>query len=333
MSNNDKDKNKESKELKDSSEYIEKYLQETDVSSKVNYTDENDEDNSESENREKVLLKGSESKKHNFIEFSSDILPLSIFYDEGTKILVRKADIKEIQAFSMVNDKFYYDIIDKMNSMIASCVRIKTPSGEIKSYLNIKDGDRFFLIYLIRELTFNKGNNVKRDVECDCGNNVSINMHRDKFNFFEIDDKIKEYFDESEKAFYFETINDEVFKIAPPTIGIQKSFNDYIIEQIKEKKEVNLSFLKIIPFTLINRTNISEDGIKKKLKDFQNSDKMDDDSFQFLNSAIDKMLFGIKSVSTTCDCGIKIEKDFSLPKKVSSLFVKEDAFNKFIKKK
>ena len=57
-----------------------------------------------------------------------------------------------------------------------------------------------------------------------------------------------------------------------------------------EKKKMNMSFLKIIPFTLYDRNSITQEGIEAKLEEFQ---KMDDMSFQFLNSAVEKLTFGI----------------------------------------
>lgn len=323
-------KDKEIKEEMNSSDYLNKYLEQTDVSASKEESSSSD---SPTKEPEKVMIKGSVDKNYNFIEFTKDILPLSMFYEEGTKILIRKAEIKEIQAFSMVNNQFFYDVIDKMNSMIASCVRIKKPNGEITSYLDLKDGDRYFIIFLIRELTFGKSNQYFRSFACDCGEEVKIEMSKENFEFFEMNEEIVDFFDEEEKAFVFETVNGDVFKLAPPNIGIQKSFSDYIMDEIRNKREPNLSFLKIIPFTIVNRNNITEDGIKKKLKDFQNSDIINEDSFQFLNGAVNKMLFGIRYFKKTCSCGVELKKEFSLPNKISELFVEEDGFNKFIKRK
>jgi hypothetical protein len=42
---------------------------------------------------------------------------------------------------------------------------------------------------------------------------------------------------------------------------------------------------------LPSRTSITYDGIKSKVKEFED---LDDISFQFLNAAVNKMTFGIK---------------------------------------
>lgn len=263
--------------------------------------------------------------------FSFDIreFPCSIFYPDGTTIQVRSAQVREIQAYSMVDDQNFYDIIEKMNDMLSSCVRIKLPNGDIKSYLDLKDPDRFYLIFLIRELTFQQGNNLVSKVNCTCGKEVSIELTRQNFRFFEIDKKIEKYFNPTLNCFTFEVINNERFNLAPPTIGLQKSFSEYIIKENQEKKAPNLAFLKIIPFLLYDRTSITMEGIKAKLDEFQN--KMDDMSFQFLNSAVEKMSFGIKETVKQCSCGLEVHSDMLFPDGASAIFVIHDAFERFIK--
>jgi len=94
--------------------------------------------------------------------FNFDIreLPCGDFYPAGTLFMVRPAQVREIQAYSMVDDQNFYDIVEKMNDMLQSCVRVKYSDGKIGSYLDIKDQDRLFLVFLIRELTFQQGNSL-----------------------------------------------------------------------------------------------------------------------------------------------------------------------------
>jgi len=264
-----------------------------------------------------------------YFSFESDILPLGKFYDRGTTIMVRAAQTKEIQSYSMVDDTNFYDMVEKMNDMLSACVRVKYADGSMSSYLDIKDGDRVFLIFLIRELTFQKGNNLTVKSNCKCGTEVTIELHRNNFVMHDMPETIEPYFDQSSNVFRFETIKNDVFELGPPSIGLQKSFTEYIIKEYNEKKTPNLSFLKIIPFTMSDRNNITIEGIKKKLNDFQN---MDDTSFQFLNSAVNKMTLGIKELKKKCSCGLEVATDMTFPDGPSAIFVIHDAFDKFIKK-
>ncbi|NBP16157.1 hypothetical protein EBU95_17525, partial [bacterium] len=72
--------------------------------------------------------------------FNMDIreLPCGQYYPTGTLFMVRPAQVREIQAYSMVDDTNFYDIVEKMNDMLQACVRVKYPDGKIASYLEIK---------------------------------------------------------------------------------------------------------------------------------------------------------------------------------------------------
>ena len=153
----------------------------------------------------------------------------------------------------MVDDNNFYDMIEKMNDMLGACVRIKYVDNENHaSYLDIKDGDRIFLVFLIRELTFQQGNSLMTPAICECGINNSVELKRANFKFYEMEQMLTKFFDPVSKTFKFKLKNGKVYNIAPPTIGLQKSFTDYIIKETNDKKQgsLNMSFLKIIPFML-----------------------------------------------------------------------------------
>jgi len=265
-----------------------------------------------------------------FFAFDAKDMPLGMFYPNGTKIMVRAAQVKEIQSYSMVDDKNFYDMIEKMNDMLSACVRIKYVDDRVGSYLDLKDGDRIYLIFLIRELTFQQGNTLAADATCKCGNEMQIDLKRQNFCFHEMPDTLVKYFDDVDKQFVFETVSGQVYRIAPPTIGLQKSFTEYIVKEYNDKKVPNLSFLKIIPFTLVNSNSITVAGIKTKLAQFQVLSIQD---FQFLNAAVNKMQFGIKELKKVCaQCSEEVYTDMVFPNGPSAIFALPTAFDDFIKK-
>jgi ATP-dependent RNA circularization protein (DNA/RNA ligase family) len=91
-----------------------------------------------------------------YFNFDVKELPCGQFYPTGTLFMVRPAQVREIQAYSMVDDNNFYDIVEKMNDMLSARVRIKYPDGKLGSFLEIKDQDRLFLIFLI----LNKRNRI-----------------------------------------------------------------------------------------------------------------------------------------------------------------------------
>jgi len=265
-----------------------------------------------------------------FLSFDIKELPCGKFYPQGTTFMVRAAQVKEIQSYSMVDDNNFYDIVEKMNDMLQACVRVKYPDGKMGTYLDVKDQDRLYLIFLIRELTFQQGNALSVNVKCSCGTENSIELKRMNFKFHPIDEKLDSFYDRGKNSFFFITINNKQFELTPPNIGLQKSFAEYIIKENNEKRTPNLAFLKIIPFMLNGRNTITYEGIKAKLVEFES---LDDISFQFLNAAVGKMTFGVKELVKTCSsCGVEVHTDMSFPNGASSIFVVHDAFETFIKK-
>ena len=271
------------------------------------------------------------TKVDNLSFFNLDIreLPCGKFYPKGTLLMVRPAKTKEIQSYSMVDDNNFHDVIEKMNDMLKSCVRVKYANGEIGSYLDVKDQDRIFLILMIRELTFQKGNMLAVSTTCqDCNTENQVELIRKNFRLHEFDEKIMKYYNHPTNSFLFKTKNGNQFEISPPNIGLQKSFTDHITKETGDKKTPNLSFLKIIPFMSNGKNTLEYGEIKKKLEEFE---KIDDMSFQFLNQAVSKMTFGIKELCQNCtSCGVEIRTEMQFPHGASGVFVIHDAFETFI---
>ena len=130
------------------------------------------------------VVDNSRTNDLNFFNFDIRELPCGQFYPTGTLFMIRPAQVKEIQAYSMVDDENFYDIIEKMNDILKSCVRIKYPDGKLGSFLEIKDQDRLFLVFLIRELTFQQGNSLAVTAKCGCGEDVKIELNRKSFFFY-----------------------------------------------------------------------------------------------------------------------------------------------------
>ena len=313
MSNNDK-------EIMSEEEYLKKHLGQIDNS--------NNSTNSDIPFVTQPKIDTNRTTDLQFFNFDIKELPCGQFYPTGTIFMVRPAQVKEIQSYSMVDDNNFYDIVEKMNDILQACVRVKYSDGKMGSYIDIKDQDRLFLIFLIRELTFQQGNSLTVTTRCTCGNELNVELKRDHFVYHDIDEKLDRFFSPSTRSYHFSTVNGKEFELTPPNIGLQKSFTDYILKENNEKRTPNLSFLKIIPFMLSGRTSITYEGIKAKLKEFE---EIDDISFQFLNAAVSKMTFGIKELKKKCSCGEEVHTEMQFPNGASGIFVIHDAFEAYIK--
>ena len=314
MSDNKKDMSEE--------DYLKRHLGDLDAGKKNNKASSFDDTISE------PVLESTRTSDLQYFSFDVRDFPCGKFYPIGTMFMVRPAQVREIQAYSMVDDSNFYDVVEKMNDMLQACVRLKYTDGRVGSFLEVKDQDRIYLIFLIRELTFQQGNSLTVNAKCTCGEELAIELKRDNFRFHKIDEKLDKFYSPASSSFSFKTINGGQFEITPPNIGLQKAFTDYIIKENNEKNTPNLAFLKIIPFMLNGRSSITLDGIKAKLKEFQ---EMDDISFQFLNAAIGKMTFGIEKLGKACTCGEEVTTEMQFPNGTSGIFVIHDAFEAYIK--
>lgn len=273
----------------------------------------------------------------NYLSVDINALPAGMFYKPGTKIMIRAAEVHEVQAYSAIINENLVDVTEKMNEMLSRCVRVKFANGMVGSYKDIRDNDRIFLIFMIRELTFQKNINLAKDVKCEeCEHEFKIQYratpskdHPKSFVNYEVNEKLKPFFDQNERAFVF-NVNGKVWKLAPPTISLQEDFFNYIKKEVEEKRKPNVTFMKIIPYTLVHLRKISEDGIKAKEKEFK---EMDMEEFQFLNSAVSKMEFGIKELKSICpSCGMEVHSEFTFPEGAASIFAIPDIFDKYTQK-
>jgi len=86
----------------------------------------------------------------NYKNIPFDILPSKgMFYPIGSEITIRAASVIEIRHWSTIDDTDLLDMNDKLNFIIEKCLRFKTESG-IASWKDIKEIDRFFLVFKIR---------------------------------------------------------------------------------------------------------------------------------------------------------------------------------------
>lgn len=261
----------------------------------------------------------------NYITVDLSVLPAGLFYRPGTVIMIRAASVAEVQAYSAIDDNNFLDVTEKMNEMLGRCVKVKHPGGLIGTYKDLKDNDRLFLIFMIRELTFQKNSNLAKDVTCpNCKKEFKVQFRSTPgpdspktFVNYEMDPDLEPFFNKQDRTFDF-LVGDKVWKLAPPCISLQEIFFKNIKDKVQGDKTPNVAFLKIIPFTLWDRKTISEDGIKAKEEEFKS---MDMDTFLFLDEAVGKMLYGIKELRQNCpECGEEVHTDMTFPKGASSIF-------------
>jgi len=253
-------------------------------------------------------------------------LPSSKFYRPGTKIAIRPAKVNEIQAYSVVDDKNFVDITEKMNELLARNVLFTYPDGKKGTYRDLKDADRMFIIFMIREMTFAGGHTLTKEIQCNhCSNEFSIPFRATAgqagpatFELNNTNPKIDKLWNNSDRCYEF--IHEGIsWKLGAPTIGIQEDFYEEIKREVQDDKKPNISFMKIVPFLLHDRNSITTEGIKAKVKEFTAIDDLI--LFNKLNAVVNNMTFGIKGLIMECtECGAEVHTDFTFPSGASAIF-------------
>jgi hypothetical protein len=294
-----------------------------------NYLSNNEYKGEEEEKRNTSISSSDEkqslgnAKELSYISIDINELPCKYFYPAGTSVFVKAATVQDIQAFSTVDDTNFYDLSEKVNAIIERNVFLKYPDGVKKPYTALIDHDKWYLLFLIREMTFSQGADLYTEVDGE-----KIPLKRGYFMFHEMNDKLKKHYDKISGSFVFNTKKYGEIRMAPPTIGIQKSFTSYMVDLTQRKKTIDQSFVKIIPLTMPGVLSITKEGIEKKFKEFKN---MDDISlFSFMNQMADMMNFGISGVKKTTENGLEVRSEEIFPGGASQLFVLHDDFEGFL---
>lgn len=272
------------------------------------------------------------SANSEYTAWSTDVLPAKHFYPKGTILYVRAAKVSEIQHYSMVDNDNFVDVIDKINAMLSACVKIKHPNGKMGTYLDLRESDAFYLLFLIRDLTFQKKNKLSVTAKCACGAETNLEIGITSMVHRQINEKYAHKIVNG--RYEIKTKTGETYHFAPPTIGLQKSFMAYVYREKGNKRDPNLSFLKIMATMFPEKNNMSLDEIDKNLEWFT---KMENpDLFYFLNDFVEQNLqFGVLEIKGQCgECGNGVAAPFTFPfqpnVRVSDVFVPRDVVSDFI---
>lgn len=271
-----------------------------------------------------------------FEEIYIDDLPLSFMYPIGAKISIRPCTVKEIQNFSTYDKNNPFDFKYKLNDILENCVVYHNPDGTISSYLNIMDGDRIWLIYMIREKTFPAGKilTAKVDYKNELGEEKSeiIEIRRENIDIWK-NEEIMDFYDSESNTFIFNTeLRDESFIISAPTIGLKNCFDQYFEQKIGKKtaRIKDAPFFKIAPYLKPNISYMSYEELENFEKWFE--EKITPDEYSFLLDLVNNHLkIGIRGLKKNMGNSI-LRSPRIYPDEWSTIFIVPAAFKLFIKK-
>ncbi len=260
-------------------------------------------------------------------------LPMGQFYYPGTRIQFRDLNVKEIEHFSTLDETSLFDFKEKLNDVLENCILFNHSDGTPGDYTNVFDGDRLWLIYMIREKTFQKGKVLTINVEYkedDTTKSVDIELVRANIDIYR-DEDIMGWFSNEKKSLVFETdLRDEAFSITPPTIGLKRCFDLFLKYKIENAEKPNAEFFKICPFLQPHVSYMSYEELETFYKWFE--EDISPDEFSFLYDLITNNLkIGIRGLKKKVG-GRTVTTNRLYPNGLKTLFLLPNAFNVFVKK-
>lgn len=265
-------------------------------------------------------------------------LPHGKFYKPGTQIFIKTLSTKEIQNFSVVNEKNMYDVQLKLNEVLSVCTRIVFADGSIGSYRDIMDGDRDTLTIIIAKASSKNGRKIKKDITCTCGQVNELEYIPANYVYKKEDEQLTPFFDSNTRKYKFPIelngTNVDVL-LAPPTIGYVEDINNhvFIVATKSEGQTIpNVQFVKCFPYMQAGQ-DMSYKSEEQIVQEEFNFEKLDADLFSFISECVDMIDLGVDEVKTNCvNCTTELSTKFGFPSGVRSLFVIPNAFNQLIRK-
>lgn len=258
--------------------------------------------------------------------YSSEFPSKGIFYGKESKFLIRAASVNEIKQFSTMNEEDPYSVDDALNQILKSCL-VYRDSNMMKSYKDLKEEDRIYVILAIRELTFVKGENALtvKTICNECGTENQINITKDSFDSNEPDQKLMRYYNEDLRLFEVKTKSSGIIKIQAPSVGIMMEVTKYMQKTQMEGKKLDKAFIKTLPYMVSDWRGLNDKTISNLQMDFMSWNAT---QFQTVNALIEMCKVGVKeNITSVCEnikCQAEVIAPISFPNGIKSIFIISD---------
>jgi hypothetical protein len=190
-----------------------------------------------------------------------------IFYTPGTQVAIRAATAAEIRHWSTIDENDLLGVDDMLNFIIEKCCRIKVP-GKPGTYKDLREIDRFYLIFAIRDYTFKNGENkMYVNVSMDDGHNEQVEVTKDIIDYFTPNEKLMEFYNREEMCFHINMKNGESFKLYLPTLGSMGFIKNYIKQKQQQNANFDKAFIKYAPFLFNDWKTITQAAYDKAVQD------------------------------------------------------------------
>jgi hypothetical protein len=253
-----------------------------------------------------------------------------IFYPNGTEITIRAASAAEIRHWSTIDEEDILSMDDALNKIMERCSKIRFGNA-FATYKDVKEIDRFFIVFAIRELTFKKGENqLNISFNCNnCGKTDDRSIIKEMLSYYTPVPELQSRFNEEERCFHLKLTNGEEIKLSLPTLGTMNFIKNYVKEKIQNKQDYDKAFLKWAPFLFPDWRTLNEAAYNKKLQD---SYAWGTDKISVLDWFVRQMQDTVKAeIKNECSvCGVEASAPINFRGGIKSLFLVSDISSKLL---
>ena len=163
------------------------------------------------------------------------------------------------------------DMDSKLNFIMEKCLRIKNGDGSWMSWKDVIEIDRFYLAFLIHEISFPNGENklnvkfrCNRDCRGDGSYREQVQVKAHMLNLLTVPESIMKLYDPNERCFvkHSEKLNEDI-KFSLPTIGVSSEIKRMIRAAQREDKYIDELVFRIAPYMIRSWKTLSEAGLEK----------------------------------------------------------------------
>jgi len=256
------------------------------------------------------------------------------FYVDSFSLTIRSATVAEIRHWSTIDETDMLSVDDQLNYILERCAEVRI-DGELVSWKEILEIDRFFIIFKIQELTFPNGENqLPHKFECTCEPKFSekLTIESSMLRIFDFPQELEQFYSDEERAYSVKSAKmDAEFNLYMPTLGTMSKLREIIIDLTSKGKELDKAFIKIVPY-LIGNWETLDSATYSALN--QESLKWNIPKFTFISKFADEIQKSKKQIlKADCpNCGSKIDSRIFLDSSftVKDLFLISTGFSELV---
>lgn len=178
------------------------------------------------------------------------------YYPESWEFFIRPATVQAIKNWTAIDEERADVVINVLNEIIKTCVKIDTHDINPASWNQIKSWDRFWFILKVREYTYSQGQTkVEFQDECsECNEEIDYNLTSSSLFYEFPDEDLEEQYwngkyweiDPSE----YDVFGEDVIKLYPPTIERDATIIDWATAKLRAGGKVDENFINFLPWLL-----------------------------------------------------------------------------------